>query len=62
MRSCIPPQQLPATAPQALAAHAPHASSLSHESRLDQATLWPTHRIRSFLITQPLLATHRRAD
>lgn len=56
MRSCIPPQQLPATAPQA------HASSLSHESRLDQATLWPTHRIRSFLITQPLLATHRRAD
>lgn len=59
MRSCIPPQQLPATAPQALAAH---ASSLSNESRLDQATLWPTHRIRSFLITQPLLATHRRAD
>lgn len=59
MRSCIPPQQLPATAPHALAAHAP---SLSHESRLDQATLWPTHRIRSFLITQPLLATHRRTD
>lgn len=59
MRSCIPPQQLPATAPHALATHVP---TLSHESRLDQATLWPTHRIRSFLITQPLLATRRRAD
>lgn len=59
MRFCSPPQQLPATAPPALAAHAP---TLSHESRLDQVTLWPTHRIRSFLITQPLRATHRRVD